>query len=125
MIHIPENLLEEIFAHAKHEAPNEVCGWLAGKSREVERTYPVVNASETPRTRFAMEPEAQISAMKRIRESGIEIVGTYHSHPRSPAHPSESDLELALYPDICHLIVSLSQGEARWWRISESGVMEA
>lgn len=141
-IHIPETLLEEILTHAKREAPNEACGWLAGRNGRfeesgkrkpegmrpdtlIEKTYPVPNASETPRTRFVMEPESQICAMREIRNSGLEIVGTYHSHPKSPARPSESDLELALYPDIPHLIVSLSEDESRWWRISESGIMEA
>ncbi|MDQ3507791.1 MAG: M67 family metallopeptidase [Actinomycetota bacterium] len=135
-------MLEEIFAHANRESPNEACGWLAGRNgameesegarlhaarREilVQKTYPVPNASEHPGTRFVMEPESQISAMREIRNSGLEIVGTYHSHPKSPAHPSESDLELALYPDIVHLIVSLTDGEARWWRISNSGIEEA
>ncbi len=140
MISIPSNLLEDIFAHARREAPHEICGWLAGfagesgktqpaspkprRERSVELIYPVPNASEGPKARFVMEPEAQLSAMRKIRELGLELVGTYHSHPRSPAHPSERDRELALYPDLAHLIVSLSDGEARCFRISEGKNIE-
>ncbi len=124
MISITSDLLEGIFAHARSEAPDEVCGWLAGRDGEIEETYPVPNASERPKTRFVMEPEAQLSTMREIRELGLELVGTYHSHPKSPARPSGRDRELALYPGLAHLIVSLSDADVRCFRITETGISE-
>lgn len=129
MIRVTQSLLEEVFEHARVEAPNEACGWLAGsrddgEGLKVARSFPVPNGSHTPEVRFVMEPGAQIAAMREIRDSDLDIVGTYHSHPKSPARPSERDGELALYPDLVHLIISLPEREARWWRITAAGVAE-
>ena len=128
MIVIPKELLEAVVAHARREAPNEVCGWLAGKGNEVERVYPVPNVAEDPRAGFRMGPEIQLSTMREIRESGLELTGTYHSHPRTPAVPSPRDAGLAAYPEAVHLIVSLAapEPEVRCYRIQEkeSGAVE-
>lgn len=119
MIFIPEDLLEEIVAHARREAPNEVCGWLAGKGNEVKSIYPVPNAAADPRTGFRMDPEVQLSTMREIDDLGLELTGTYHSHPRTPPFPSARDRELAAYPEAVHLIVSLAapEPEIRCYRV--------
>lgn len=121
MIVIPEELLEAIIAHARREAPNEVCGWLAGDRNEVRRIYPVPNVADDPHVGFRMDPETQLSTMHEIRELGLELTGTYHSHPRTPAAPSARDGGLAAYPEAMHLIVSLAapEPEVRCYRIEE------
>lgn len=121
MILIPEELLEAIIAHARREAPNEVCGWLAGGRNEVRRIYPVPNVAEDPHVGFRMDPEVQLSTMREIRELGLELTGTYHSHPRTPAAPSARDGGLAAYPEAVHLIVSLAapEPEVRCYRVEE------
>ena len=124
MIELPEELLEEAISHARDGTPEEVCGWLAGKGDRVEEICPVPNAAEDPVSRFRMEPEAQLVAMRRIRERGMELTGTYHSHPKTPPCPSARDREdLALYPDAAHLIISLAAPEpqVRCWRITRTG----
>lgn len=123
MIRLPDEVLQEILAHARKESPREVCGWLAGRDGEVFRAIPVPNAAEDPQTRFTMEPRAQISAVREVRESGLELTGTYHSHPRTAAVPSAKDRQLAVYPDAAHLIVSLAnpQPEVRCYRITRTG----
>lgn len=108
MLVILEPLLEEILVFARSEAPKEVCGWLAGEGSRVERLYPVPNVAESG---FRMHPETQLSAMREIREAGLDIVGTYHSHSHTPAKPSARDIQLGLYPDCLHLIVSLAASE--------------
>lgn len=124
MIRLPHEVLLEILTHARAEAPREVCGWLAGLDGEVLRAIRVPNAAEDPRTRFTMEPRAQISAMHEVREAGLELTGTYHSHPRTPATPSARDMELAAYPDAAHLMISLAgeEPELRCYRITAGGV---
>ncbi|MBA3472782.1 MAG: M67 family metallopeptidase [Rubrobacter sp.] len=121
MIVIPEELLEAVVAHARREAPNEVCGWLAGGRNEVKLVYPVPNIAGDPRVGFRMDPEVQLSTMREIRELGLELTGTYHSHPRTPAAPSARDGGLAAYPEAMHLIVSLAapEPEVRCYRIEE------
>lgn len=124
MIRLPEGVLREILSHARMESPREVCGWLAGRGGEVVRALPVPNAAEDPQTRFTMEPQAQMSAMREIREWKLEITGTYHSHPRTAAVPSARDRELAAYPDAAHLILSLAtlDPEVRCYRITAEGI---
>lgn len=124
MIRLPKDAAREIAAHARAGSPREVCGWLAGSDGEVSRVVRVPNAARDPLTHFMMDPQAQISAMREIRESGLEIVGTYHSHPRTPATPSARDLQLAAYPELAHLIVSLANPEPQFdcYRIAAEGV---
>ncbi len=121
MMKICERLLAEVVAHAQRECPDEVCGWLAGLAGRVERTYPVANVAEDRRSAFVMDPEAQLRSMREIRGSGLEIIGTYHSHPATPPRPSLKDQVLSLYPDSAHLIISLAspEPEIRCYRITE------
>ena len=123
MIQIPERLLDEVVAHSRRELPYEACGWLAGRAGRVERTYPVANAAENRRSAFVMDPEAQLRTMRDIREAGLELTGTYHSHPRTAPYPSLTDWQLARYPDSAHLIVSLAGAypEVRCYRLFEDG----
>ncbi len=121
MIEIPKELLEAIIAHARRGAPSEVCGWLAGEGDKVRRLYPVPNVAGDPQVGFRMDPEIQLSTIREIRDLGLELTGTYHSHPRTPAVPSARDGGLAAYPEAVHLIVSLAapKPEVRCYRIEE------
>jgi [CysO sulfur-carrier protein]-S-L-cysteine hydrolase len=52
-------------------------------------------------------------------------VGIYHSHPRSPAEPSQTDINLAHYPHWLYVIVSLAgEPNVRAWRIADGKVEE-
>ena len=51
--------------------------------------------------------------MIEIEENGWSLGAIYHSHTRSPAYPSQTDVNLAFYPDSLYLIVSLVDGGAR------------
>ena len=127
MLVIPDELLSEIIAHAERGAPEEVCGWLAGKENHAMRAYPAPNAAKNPERAFEMEPEAQLRAMREIREAGLDLTATYHSHPRTPAEPSARDLALAAYPNSFHLIISLAgkEPDVRCYRVTDEGCWSA
>ena len=55
-----------------------------------------------------MDPKQQIDAQRKMRDQGEELFGIYHSHPHSPAEPSDTDLEEAGYPEALYIIVSLN-----------------
>lgn len=124
---IPNELIQEIIAHARKEAPEEVCGWLAGTGNRAVRTYRVPNAAEEPEREFEMEPEEQLATMRKIRKAGLDLTATYHSHPYTPAEPSAQDLALAAYPGSFHVIVSLAgeEPEVRCHRITGDGCRPA
>jgi proteasome lid subunit RPN8/RPN11 len=108
-------------AHAREGSPAEVCGVLGGESGErsrADRSQRVENVATTPRTRYELDPAAQLAAMQTIEADGREVVGFYHSHPEGPAGPSETDAAQATWPGYSYVIVSLA-GEApsvRAWR---------
>lgn len=113
-------LVQKIFAHAQMEPDAEVCGLIGGKDGHAASHYPVKNLSPQPDCLFQMDEQAQITAMKRMREQGEELFAIYHSHPTAPPEPSNHDSEGLGYPDTWYLIISLNiKGvlEMRAWRL--------
>ena len=111
MIQIADKQLDEIRAHGVRDYPYECCGLLLGRygaeDKTVTETYPISNAREesAKRNRFLIEPAELMRGEKYAREHDLEVVGFYHSHPDSPAVPSQYDLEHA-WPTYSYIIVS-------------------
>jgi proteasome lid subunit RPN8/RPN11 len=118
MIRINQQLLDEIRAHGVRDYPYECCGLLLGhyeaEGKRVTETYAISNAREesAKRNRFLIEPAELMRGERYAREHDLEVVGFYHSHPDSPAVPSQYDLEHA-WPTYSYIIVSTSAGEAK------------
>ena len=93
---------------AKAGAPIEVCGILAGRDGQVQRLYKMTNTDQS-NNHFMMIPEEQFKVVKDIRAVGLEMLAIYHSHPETPARPSEEDIRLALTLDVIYVIVSLQK----------------
>lgn len=104
---LEKRFAEEMIAHAMTENPCEACGMVAGLDGRVEKFFPATNMLRSP-VRYEMEPREQLTIMQEMDEKGWELLGIFHSHPRSPAYPSSTDLELAYYPDCLYFIASLA-----------------
>ena len=100
-------VLESIVAHARGAAPHECCGLLLGRDGTIVEPLRARNIAVDPATRFLVDPRDHVDGRRAARSRGLEIVGFYHSHPRSPAEPSARDLEEFSYPDHLYAIVSL------------------
>ena len=117
MISISEELLGNIREHSVRDYPYECCGLLLGRyetdAKVVQETYPISNAREesAKRNRFLIEPVELMRGEKYARSKELEVVGFYHSHPDSPARPSQYDLEHA-WPTYSYIIVSTSEGDS-------------
>lgn len=111
MLYLNKKCIGEIITHSKEEFPKEACGILAGKSDRVLKVYRMVNTDKSS-TSFFMDPQEQLKVMKEIRNSGLDMVGIYHSHPHTQAYPSAKDVELAFYPRASYVIISLADKEA-------------
>ena len=105
-----KDILETIYKQAKEEAPLEACGYLAGKEGFITTHYKMTNADQSE-IHYSFDPQEQFRVIKTVRNSGLEIIAAYHSHPESPARPSEEDIRLAHDSSIIYVIVSLESGK--------------
>jgi proteasome lid subunit RPN8/RPN11 len=123
---IPRRLYDEMLEHAREEAPNECCGIIVGKDGDATTLYRATNAEHSP-LRYTLDPNDLFRiTFREIPENDEEMLAIYHSHTGSPAYPSQTDINLATYPDAVYLILSLVDGEEplRGFRIDEGEVTE-
>jgi proteasome lid subunit RPN8/RPN11 len=123
---ISRELYEEIVAHARSEAPNECCGMIASRDGEAVKVYRARNAAASP-LRYEIDGAEQYRIQMQIEDSGLDLGAIYHSHTRTEPYPSQTDINLAFYPDALYLIVGLAseQPEVRAFKIREGEVSGA
>lgn len=125
-VFIPRPLAEAMIAHARAEAPLEACGIIGGRGDRAVRFYPARNAERSP-VRYTVHPEDQVRILWELEERGEELWGIFHSHPRSQAYPSATDIRFAYYPEAYYVIASLAdprQPVLRAFRIRDGRVTE-
>jgi proteasome lid subunit RPN8/RPN11 len=110
MIRIPQSVIDGIIAQARNELPDEACGLLIGSENEVVKQFPLTNIDHSPE-HFSFDAKEQFGVLKEARAQGLQIIANYHSHPESPARPSEEDIRLAYDPNIIYIILSLQEKE--------------
>jgi len=106
-VRLPRSVIDDLVAHARDEAPNECCGLLVGHPGTVTRAIRARNLRASP-TRYLVHPQDHFDAIRAARTEGLTVVGTYHSHPTSPAEPSDRDLAEATYPEYVYVIVTIA-----------------
>jgi proteasome lid subunit RPN8/RPN11 len=123
---IPRALYEEMVAHALEDAPNECCGMIASRDGSAVRLYRTRNAAASP-LRYEMDGVEQYRVQMEIEDAGLELGAIYHSHTRSAPYPSQTDINLAFYPDSLYVIVGVGEDEpdVRAYRIRDGQVTEA
>jgi proteasome lid subunit RPN8/RPN11 len=122
-IRIPADVVRDILAHAREEAPRECCGLLVGKGDSVVSSYRARNLA-APATRYLIAPGDHFAAIRAARAQGLEVIGAYHSHPSSAPVPSPTDVaEANSGSDFLYVIVSLVNEDVRAYRI-DAGVCQ-
>lgn len=106
MLNLEKYYVDEMVAHARHEAPNECCGILAGQDGRVVKLFRTTNTLHSP-TRYNVEPLELISVYQELDKQGWQFLGIYHSHPHSEAYPSDTDIKYALLPRSLYFIIAL------------------
>ena len=118
-------LQDRIFEQMENTYPNEGGGFLLGELRDgataIRDVMQVDNvfAEEEQHHRYAMTPQDWMRLEDEADERGLTLVGYYHSHPDSPAIPSDYDREHAL-PNFVYIITSVEMGRAtdmRVWKL--------
>ena len=109
---ISQDLIDELVSHAREDVPNECCGLIGGLDGVATDVLRVPNAAASP-LRFEMDPQEQYNAWKAIEDDGKELLGIYHSHTKSAAYPSQTDVNQAVaWPDPIWVIVSLQDSDS-------------
>lgn len=109
---ISRELVEEMVAHAREDLPNECCGMVGGRDGVATSVVRVENSAASP-LRYEMDPQGQYDALKSIEDAGDELLAIYHSHTKSAAYPSQTDVNQAVaWPEQVYVIVSLADADA-------------
>ena len=134
---LPQALAEAIVAQARAEYPNEACGVIAGTADPADggsalRYEACRNESASP-YRYTIHPDDAFRVVVGIDDADEAVWAIVHSHVKSPAVPSLTDVGLATFPDALYLLVSLAADEAdattgepslRAWRIVGGAIFE-
>jgi proteasome lid subunit RPN8/RPN11 len=97
-VRIPAELVEQIVAHAREEAPNECCGMIASRDGEAVRVFRARNEAASP-LRYVVDPRDLHRITTEIEDAGWQLGAIYHSHTRSDPYPSQTDVNTAFFPD--------------------------
>ena len=123
---VAKDLYEEMIAHAREDAPNECCGMVASRDGEAVRVYRATNAAASP-LRYEIDGAEQYRIQMDIDNAGLDLGAIYHSHTRTEPYPSQTDVNLAFYPDALYIIVGLAQPDpdVRAFTIRDGQIIEA
>jgi proteasome lid subunit RPN8/RPN11 len=115
---------DALVAHAREEAPNECCGYFRCEDDAIVGVTRATNDRHSP-WGYELDGKSMYALWKLSEEDGFQV-GTYHSHPKSPAEPSQTDINLAAnWPDYLYVIVSLDrEPSVRGWWLKDGKVEE-
>ena len=124
---LTEQQKQILFDHAEKERPNESCAILFGKEEgdqiSVEKIFLTNNVDQSP-VNFTISPEQRLEADKIERESGLKMVGIFHSHPNSEAIPSNTDKKFMELNPVVWLIFSGDSGDFKAYTLSKEILIE-
>jgi [CysO sulfur-carrier protein]-S-L-cysteine hydrolase len=126
-VRIAPDLLDTIVEHAQRDAPDECCGVVAVRDGAAVAVHPAQNSAASP-FRFEIEGMELHRTLTAIEDAGLELGAIYHSHTRSDPLPSQTDINLAFYPDALYVILGVKDADrddVRAWRIVDGKVSEA
>ena len=106
---IKKDIIGKIIAHAKQGLPLEICGYLASRNGVFSHHYEMTNIDQS-QEHYSMDMTEQMKTVKEARANGFEVSAVYHSHPETPARPSEEDIRLAYDSNYSYVIISLADG---------------
>ena len=115
MTQVERRFIDEMVAHAREDLPNECCGILAGRDGQVLKLYRMTNLAASP-FRFDMDPGEIVKVDSEAGDNDWELLAIYHSHTKSEAYPSDTDVRIAggtaqLWPDVRYVLVSLKDAD--------------
>ena len=83
---------------------------IASRDGEAVAVHRARNTAASP-FRYEMDGMEQYRIQTAIEDAGHELGAIYHSHTRSAPEPSQTDINLAFYPEALYVIVGLKGPE--------------
>lgn len=127
---LPAHLVQAIIDHARNEYPNESCGLFVGDRPAADggsalRWEPTRNKAASPH-RYEIHPDDLLRLTLATEDADETFWGIVHSHVRSPARPSPTDVGLAFYADALYILVSLADDtpDVRAYRIVDGEIFD-
>jgi proteasome lid subunit RPN8/RPN11 len=107
-VRISGDQLETILEHARAEQPNECCGVVVTRGGEAASVHRLENLAASP-FRFEVDGLSLHRLLSDAEDGGADLGAIYHSHTRSEAWPSQTDVNFAAHwPGVEWLIVGLA-----------------
>ncbi len=125
-VRLPPQVADAMFKHSGWAYPNESCGLVALDGSGPVLVFCLSNADDAT-DRFTIAPDEHFGANRFAESLGYEIGAMFHSHPRTNAYPSDSDIRGGADPDWLHFIVGPVVGPRpllRAFRIRDGAVAE-
>jgi [CysO sulfur-carrier protein]-S-L-cysteine hydrolase len=124
-VKIPSEMLDRMVEHARREAPNECVGVLGVRDGEARLLVEAENARHSPLA-YEIAPQELLRVHDRLDEDDLEVGAIYHSHTRTEPVPSQTDINLAFYPEALYIIVGLAgeEPDVRAFRIVDGEVSQ-
>jgi proteasome lid subunit RPN8/RPN11 len=123
-------MVQQLIDRARAEYPNEACGIISGSGLpaaggHAARWFPARNQYASP-LRYNIDPPDLLRIYTAIDDADEEVWAIVHSHVRSAARPSPTDIGQATWADSLYILVSLNAPEPdlRAWRIVDGAVYE-
>jgi proteasome lid subunit RPN8/RPN11 len=127
MLPLSDDVREQMIAHAREQFPKECCGMLAGVDGKPVKVVRATN-SEDSEFRYRVDDRELLSFLRDVDDNGWDFLAVYHSHTRSEAYPSPTDVRLATnWPDPFYVLVSLEDQDkpvVRAFRITNGDIGE-
>ena len=134
---LPAQIIQELVDHARAEDPNEACGVIIGDRYAADGgralRFKATRNRAASAFLYEIDPDDLLRLTIETDDADEVFWGIVHSHTRTPARPSATDIRQAFYPDALYVLVSLAADEAdptgdapsvRAWRIVDGQVYE-
>lgn len=145
MLRLPQNIYDQMIAHALEGFPLEACGLFAGEVNEpvfveaesgewvpapdtdhtVSLFYPTENEAASAQV-YTIPGKAYLQSERDAESRGFQLQGVMHSHTHTDAYPSPTDVRQAPDPTWHYVIVSLRDQlpSLRSYRIIDGEITE-
>ncbi len=115
MIRIEPEPMSAMIAHGHDCYPRECCGIMLGTLDGDHRVVTLAMVCKNvyagdQEDRFQLDPRDQLAADRKARDTGLTVLGFFHSHPDEDSYFSATDLKNS-WPWYSNVVMSVRNGQ--------------